>query len=305
MRPPVVFALGESRGQNLSEFGRDIYYLLYIRPLTPTGGALKIEVNMCLFPQHITTVYGEDKVVKCNICIECTLQDTREWAIRIMLELKEHEESCCVTLTYNEENCPGELCKRDYQLFLKSLRKALAPRKIRYFCSGEYGSKGGRPHYHIIIFGWCPSDGYFWKKGKAGSDQYRSPFLEKIWRKGFSTYGKVTYNTAYYTSKYLQKVAWSGDDTRQPPFVAMSTHPGIGANAFNIEMLADDKVYCAGRSIRLPRYFEKLAVNQGYSLDALRTFREEERVFRVFDKKKLRARRLYYLHKFGILKKKY
>lgn len=259
---------------------------------------------MCLFPRHITTVYGEDKIVKCNKCIECTLQDTREWTIRIMLELREHKESCCVTLTYNEENCPAELCKRDYQLFLKNLRKALSPRKIRYFCSGEYGEKNARPHFHIIIFGWTPSDGYFWKKGKGGSDQYRSPFLETIWTRGFSTYGEVNFKSAYYSAKYLQKIAFSSDD-KQPPFTAMSTHPGIGANAFHIGMLAEDRVVYAGHKIRLPRYFEKLAVKDGYSLQLIREQREALANAKVFDKKKLRARRFWYLKKFGILRKTY
>ena len=257
---------------------------------------------MCVFPKKIITPFGEEKIVRCGKCIECVLADSKTWAFRIMYESRCHEENCVVTLTYNEENVPPELNKRDYQLFLKSLREALYPRKVRYFLSAEYGSLG-RPHYHIILFGWCPQDLYVWKKGKRGSQQFRSPFLETIWTKGFCTVGELTYDTAYYSAKYLQKLAFPVDDERRPPFVAMSTHPGIGAEAFTPQMLADDKCYYKGKYIKLPRYYEKLAVKRGFSLDKLRMEREENNARRVFDKKAIRARRLKYLHMFGILRK--
>lgn len=227
------------------------------------------------------------------------IADSKEWAIRICLEAQGHVFNCVVTLTYDEEHNDGSLHKEHYREFLRDLRKKLYPLRVRYFCSGEYGEKHNRPHYHIILFGWQPDDLYFWKKGKKGSDQYRSPFLETIWTRGFSTVGRISYDTAFYTAKYLQKLVRPEDD-RVPPFVAMSTHPGIGAYAFTPEMLTTDKVYYAGKSIRLPRYFEKLAIKAGFGVQQLRLHRSE-RLF-LYDKKKLRVRRFKALKKFGIIR---
>jgi hypothetical protein len=40
-----------------------------------------------------------------------------------------HENNCFLTLTYDEENVPEDGClePRDYKLFLKKLRKYIAP----------------------------------------------------------------------------------------------------------------------------------------------------------------------------------
>ncbi|WP_209313267.1 MULTISPECIES: hypothetical protein [Enterobacterales] len=54
-----------------------------------------------------------------------------------------HETNCWLTLTYADEHLPWTeygfptLDRRDVTLFLKRLRKAIAPLKIRYFGCGE------------------------------------------------------------------------------------------------------------------------------------------------------------------------
>ena len=62
----------------------------------------------------------------CGKCPECLKARSEEWTMRLKLELMEHEESCFITLTYSDTD--GELCKRDYQLFLKRLRKYIYPK---------------------------------------------------------------------------------------------------------------------------------------------------------------------------------
>lgn len=72
-------------------------------------------------------------------------------------------ESYFITLTYSEKNIPENMSleKSHLQKFFKRLRKQLTS-KVRYFAVGEYGTKKGRPHYHVILF----TNGELAEKGK-------------------------------------------------------------------------------------------------------------------------------------------
>ena len=75
----------------------------------------------------------------------------QQWAFRLQQELKVSSSSHFVTLTYNEENLTKSkdgipiVSKRDIQLFIKRLRKALPSYKLRYFLVSEYGPTTLRP----------------------------------------------------------------------------------------------------------------------------------------------------------------
>ena len=71
------------------------------------------------------------------------------------------------TFTYDDDHVPrsyypdpetGEaipsltLCKRDFQLLMKRIRRRFPDDHIRFFACGEYGSQTFRPHYHAIVF---------------------------------------------------------------------------------------------------------------------------------------------------------
>lgn len=99
----------------------------------------------------------------CGKCLECLEDKKQQWCFRLDQEKRFSDCSFFVTLTYEDEYLPfvlpGEiyvdeptLCKRDVQLFFKRLRKSLNGDKIKYYCVGEYGDKGNRPHYHALIF---------------------------------------------------------------------------------------------------------------------------------------------------------
>lgn len=103
-------------------------------------------------------------MVPCRKCLGCSLDYSKEWSFRCLLEASLHRDNCFVTLTYDNSNCPYEISKKDVQDFLKRLRKAVFPLKIRYYCCGEYGSKYLRPHYHLILFGYDFPDRYFFQK---------------------------------------------------------------------------------------------------------------------------------------------
>jgi hypothetical protein len=66
---------------------------------------------------------GETEV-GCGKCHECISLRANDWALRVQHELGDHDDNCCVTLTYDSENPPNLLeRKREFQLFMKNLRK--------------------------------------------------------------------------------------------------------------------------------------------------------------------------------------
>ena len=87
----------------------------------------------CLTP---VAVPGTTMYVPCGKCYNCAVNYSNAWALRIMHEASLHRDNCVVTLTYAETD--GHLHYRDVQLFLKRLRKAIQPIRIRFFCCGEY-----------------------------------------------------------------------------------------------------------------------------------------------------------------------
>lgn len=256
---------------------------------------------MCLFPvrcyprnkDKYTRTLADSVMVKCGKCVECARQYSVEWAFRIVQECKQYERNCFITLTYNEENLPNPafVSRREVQLFMKRLRQEISPLKIRFFATGEYGKKNKRPHYHLIIFNWFPEDAWLWKREK-GVPYYRSSTLEKLWPKGFSMLGDVTYDSALYCAKYMNKLYFDlefepinadpeGDedcpfwDMPTRPFVQMSNRPGIGYNAVYDSDLTSDRIYVQGRSCKIPRYYLKVMERDGIYLDE---FKERRRV---------------------------
>lgn len=215
---------------------------------------------MCLFPINVKRV---NSLLPCGKCIECLNTYSTEFAVRCMLEAKEHQNNCFVTLTYNDDNLPSELSKRDLQLFTKKLRFHLDKLgvSIRVFQCGEYGEKNGRPHYHMMIFGWCPDDLEFLYVTKKGECIYNSSFLASIWGNGFISVGEISFNSAKYCAKYMQKIVYS-DINITKPFILSSRRPGIGGLPATIDYikghcLETDKVYLNGTYYRIPTYYLK------------------------------------------------
>lgn len=236
----------------------------------------------------------------CSKCLYCMKRYSVQWAVRCVLESRLHTQNCFITLTYNEENVPsdGELKKRDYQLFLKKLRKHLG-KKIRYFLAGEYGGQNLRPHFHAIIFGWCPDDLVFLKKdGKT--KLYTSKVLEKIWGNGFVSVG-VDMNIAAikYTAKYLNKLQVIPPHYNQKPFIQASTKPGIGAFSYDKKYLEQNGIFVDGIKYSIPRYFIKLANKNGddLAIDNLKNYQKDilDKV-KYTDDEKLQQIRNYFVY---------
>lgn len=161
--------------------------------------------------------------VACGQCIGCRLDHSLRWATRCMHESKSYEENSFITLTYSDEHLPRDmsLSLREFQLFAKRLRKRLSPRKIKIFHCGEYSPPrpkfippgdvhpdtipdGLRPHYHAIIFGFDFPDKTLWSV-RDDIRVYSSDFLSDVWRKGFTTVGDLTFESAAYVARYTVK----------------------------------------------------------------------------------------------------
>lgn len=158
-----------------------------------------------------------------------------------MLEGILHKHKTFLTLTYNEENVPehGSLNRKDFKGFIKNLRYAIRPRKIRYYGVGEYGDKSWRPHYHFVIYGLpgcrAGNTALCIKNNEGGCASCR--ILSSIWKKGHIFQGNFTQQSAQYVAGYVTK--FSGKKKcellkdREPEFARMSLKPGIGAIALD------------------------------------------------------------------------
>lgn len=217
----------------------------------------------------------------CGQCIGCRLDYSQMWAVRAMHEASLHEQSCMVTLTYDDEYLPhyGSLCPPHFTKFAKKLRYHFGP--FRYLMAGEYGdSVGSRPHYHALLFGYRPDDLDLWFENE-GVPTYLSQVLQQIWGMGFITVSDLTLESAAYVARYaLKKVKLSkkspgelhahyericpitGEIRQvQPEYSRMSNRPGIARDwytKFNSDIFPYDTTIYKGRKIKTPRYYENL-----------------------------------------------
>lgn len=210
----------------------------------------------------------------CGQCVGCRLERSRRWAVRCMHESQMHEHSSFVTLTYSDDSGRESLRYRDFQLFMKRLRKEFGP--VRFFMCGEYGELNWRPHYHAVLFGVFFADRVLHSE-RGGFRLYRSPTLERLWPLGFSTVGDVSFESAAYTARYIMKKvtgeaaeahyrrvsAVTGEIIELvPEFARMSLRPGIGAEWFEkyrSEVFGPglDRVVVQGRELKPPRYYRQ------------------------------------------------
>lgn len=239
----------------------------------------------------ISSVDSDGEVVKpvllpCGKCISCRLAYSREWATRIMCELKKNPPGYFITLTYDDEHLPTDIFKSqnsgsdailpylnpsDTRDWLKRLRKRIYPATVRFFLAGEYGSKSFRPHYHVCLFGYEIPDLIQQGHNFQNDFYYRSPLIEETWSKGNVTIGDLTFQSASYVARYCTKkvddkhVAFIEDYSLPKEFTRMSRRPGIGYDYISDDLFnVNDTIYLAnGMKSKIPRYFlKKLGENE-------------------------------------------
>lgn len=213
--------------------------------------------------------------VKCGQCIGCRLDRSAEWAIRCHHEASLWEENCFITLTYRDEDLPDppSVNVRDFQLFMKRLRKKYSPKTIRFFHCGEYGEMNRRPHYHAILFNHDFEDKKLWKLSN-GLPLYHSQSLSDLWQLGFCSVGAATFQSAAYVARYIMKKVTGpmAASTYEhvcpqtgviseltPEYVTMSRRPGLGKDwlsKYRADVWPEDFVVVDGKKFRPPRFYD-------------------------------------------------
>lgn len=210
--------------------------------------------------------------VPCGKCQGCLLERSRQWAVRCMHESSLHEQNCFVTLTYDDAHLPagGSLVLEHFQKFMRRLRKAIHPRKVRFYHAGEYGTQYGRPHYHAILFGFDFADKVP-QTVRRGFQVWSSALLSSLWVDGFCELGSVTYESAAYVAGYVVGTSGKGvigvnadgeECELKREYSTMSRRPGIGAGwlrRFAGEVYPADGVVVNGCLRKPPRFYDLAA----------------------------------------------
>lgn len=214
--------------------------------------------------------------IPCGQCLGCRLRRARDWSFRITHEASLYDDNCFVTLTYGRDKLPPDssLCYRDFQLFMKRLRKSFrAP--IRFFMCGEYGPLNLRPHYHACLFNINFSDRVPAGKSAAGVVFFDSPRLREIWSHGHVSVQDLNTEAAAYCARYIvDKVNGDAAEAhytsvdedgvirrRVPEFSRCSLKPGIGSRWFAryySDVFPGDRMVFDGQEFAVPKYYDRL-----------------------------------------------
>lgn len=267
-----------------------------LEPYVDEDGVVKNRVHLSISESLLHPEWKQIQI-PCGRCVECLNTYSTQWAYRVMEEAKLYKRNCFITLTYAPGFEPrGGVQKRDLQLFFKRLRGVVG--KVRYFATGEYGERTGRPHYHACLFGYDFPDKYFFRQDKRGNLLYRSPLLERLWPFGFSSVGALDFESAKYCAKYMQKLLDISKELNQP-FLLMSRRPGLAALSVSAVQLETDKVYSKSGYISLPRYYLRLLEKQGISVSDVREQREIRGQLLKSSPERIEERKQMFIDKFG------
>jgi hypothetical protein len=201
--------------------------------------------TLCWSPKKYSKEYATFQIA-CGKCVSCRLESARQTAVRCVHEASLHEFNIFLTLTYSDEYIgDNRLRYSDIQKFQKDLRNELfqglldgmfpgLPQKeqrglwkslnkerrnelygairVSFLVAGEYGGRTKRAHWHMLIFNYRPHDA----KGSHTSDRgdlvETSEFLNDLWGKGKTEFGKVTFESAGYCARYAAKKLVHGKD---------------------------------------------------------------------------------------------
>lgn len=250
----------------------------------------------CLFPIYRPIEgYSEKLRVRCGSCFNCKMYRRQEWCTRLQMESKYWTKMSFVTLTYNDEHLPvnevssyvfddeGEefyisyptLASGHIRNFIKQLRnfglgevhdfgesrigERNIRRGLRYFAVGEYGTRRGRPHYHLMLFG-------------VGCSIEEINLINKAWGKGFIDVEPFTPERCVYIAGYCQKKLFETSELQTDiykfkvrEFLRCSQHLGEQYILDHLSDFDDDHCYIVqnGYKKALPRQFRKLLIKLG------------------------------------------
>ena len=224
----------------------------------------------------------------CGGCINCRINYTQSWALRLLYELSTVDYASFLTLTYDDKNLPEDkgVHVEDLQKFFKRLRINLKREyyeftpKIRYFACSEYGEEKkiywspgaskphGRPHYHAIVFGlddlndthrdivkksWSLSESYLFDKERG-----RDSGMQEV------TPDDICYVTGYVQKKLNGDLGKEVYGIASSPFSCSSQGLGLDFALRNKDRLvANGYTYFKNHKVSIPKYFcEKFGVKK-------------------------------------------
>ncbi|WGL30864.1 replication initiator protein [Dipodfec virus UOA04_Rod_391] len=235
--------------QNYSHFTKEYLRSYIYRNIFPYVNQDNMD-NFYFCDKH-GSIYPLFYLFACGKCSLCRSRKSAEYVFRAACESRTYPEGqYFVTLTYNDKNLPADGVQRSHlQLFFKRLRWRLKsldlPTDFRYLAVSEYGSKTGRPHYHIMFWNLAPTQDIIqinrliklsWCNYLLDADGHRCysySSKNKRWYPkrrsiGFSMILPIEKGCAAYVTKYFRK--GSNDDKRNKTFL-LSSHRngGIGS----------------------------------------------------------------------------
>ena len=213
-------------------------------------------------------------LIPCGKCINCRLEYSRQWALRMCLERLQHREEYCwfLTLTYDDDHLhlvKGNLatCRMDdISSFMKRLREYYSDKYdldgIRFYAATEYGDQTFRPHGHMILYG-CPVPDL--KPYDRTSEYFISELFNRLWSHGDVLFGEVSFESCSYVARYVtKKVTGKEYQERYEPFgieqekSRMSRMPGIGMFYFDPEIYGQiEKAVGPGRVFKRCAAFDR------------------------------------------------
>lgn len=205
---------------------------------------------------------GQTIKVPCGRCLNCRLSRSNALSCVCEAELQSAYKrgfgASFITLTYAPDFLPpnGSLVKADLQRYIKRLRikidRAFDKKiKAKYLACGEYGDSFGRPHYHLVFFGY--------------SVELVTKYADK-WSFGMVKILPLKTGGIRYVSKYCMKQVFGKlknemylEKGLEPPFIVHSVNLGDEYFKENLEdiSLHNYSLNRKGTRIPLPTYYRK------------------------------------------------
>lgn len=194
---------------------------------------------------------GSILTLPCGKCGACLYNRRADWSYRLAVQYHHSDNGKFLTLTYSDEYLPiynGYPILDKYHLttFHKRLRKfqdGNKASKYKYYSVGEYGTKHGRPHYHVMAFN-------IWPKTQNA--------LEDLWPLGEVHIGDVNGSSIHYMTKYHVNPNKS-QHRIEPEFATMSNGLGMQYIQLNTRMHNETgQMYVMnnGYKQRMPRVYK-------------------------------------------------
>lgn len=159
------------------------------------------EAFLAHVPNPHTSVYK----TRCGKCLACKLYKSYQWSNRLMAEASDWNYCYFITFTFNDNNYDIEALSkkpmREYQLFMKRLRKKHPMLKFKYYATSELGGETLRFHYHAILYSQID---IFYDRRYYKEKLWSSKELTNVWQNGGAYFAFATHDTMRYVANYVQ-----------------------------------------------------------------------------------------------------